>query len=334
LINEGAPRFFAAKAVFVFICADSIAEADDIAPVLQAAYQVKQDLLIISPDISGAALGTMIVNKKNGTVRSCAIRAPKSGEWRVRTMEDIAIATGGKVFSSDSDSPLREMTPDRIISYFGSCSEVCVTGARTILTDGHGDEEAIAAHIEQLRSLVETDLPNKQRHQERLATITGKIGAVMVPGYNTAEKAARRFIVEDGIYACMSALRGGVIPGGGCGFKKMIEVIKATPEPTTLNGLHAKELLLGVLRRPMELLIANAVEGGIPGPETYRLLNLFLSEPSDSRGIDIRTLQMADLKEAGVWEPALVPLTAMRLAFSCATTIGNTKAMILQQEKA
>ena len=143
---------------------------------------------------------------------------------------------------------------------------------------------------------------------------------------------ARRFLVEDGISACMAALRGGIVPGGCCTFKAMIHAVEKV-EPKGINAERAQEIFLKTLKRPLELLISNAVEGGAPGHETFSLMNQFLSKERFGTGLNVRSMEFGDLDEMKVWEPALVPLTALKIAFGCATTLGNTKAMIVNREE-
>jgi len=318
------------EACLVFVSADTLAEAEEVLPILQTVDHIGQPLLLIAPDIVGNALGMMIINRKQGRVHSCAIRAPGSGERRLRMLEDIALATGGRLFATNHGKDIREFTPNDVMEHLGKAGRVLISDKRTVLFDAGGEEEVVEAHIASLKQAAEDNPHERKRYQERIAQLAGGVGSVFVPGYNNAEKAAHRFLVEDGISACMAALRGGILPGGCCAFKVMLQAVRGI-EPKGLNDVRAKEIFLKTVTRPVELLIANALEGGEPGHDTFDMMGRFLREKRPNWGVDISTMQFANLDKTKIWEPALVPLTALRIAFSCATTLGNTKAMIVQR---
>ena len=319
------------EACFVFVSADGFAEADEVLPLLETAQATGQPFLIIAPEVTGNALGMLIINRKKGVAHSCAVRAPASGEERLRILEDIAVATGGRVFATNQGKDIREFTQADVLEYSGKAGRVIVSDKRTIIIDAGAEDEDVDAHIEQLHELAAQNPFDKKKYEKRIAFISGGIGTVFVPGYNSAEKGARRFLVEDGIAACMAALRGGVVPGGCCSFKKMIQVV-SEDKPEGVNQERARDIFLKVVKRPMELLISNAVEGGNPSDGTYAMMTQLISKKAFDQGLNVRTMTFGNLPKMGVWEPALVPLTALKIAFGCATTLGNTRAMIVQDK--
>lgn len=319
------------EACLIFVSADGLADSEEVTPILEAAAITGQPVLVIAPDITLNALGTMLVNSRKGTVKCCAVRAPGSGEKRQAMLSDIAVATGGKLYSCDTGKRLRDCTADDIMEYIGKAGRAIISDHRTVIIDARGDEDEVKARVEQLKQFIEDNPLERAKFQERIAQLTGGIATVYVPGINKSEKNTGRFTVEDGISACMAALRGGILPGGGCPFRVMRNAVL----PIKAKGLsdqHAKDIFLHMITKPVELLIANAVEAGVPAHKTYALMSKFLGKKGVSAGLNVRTMQFGDLDEMKIWEPALVSLTAMRLAFSCATTLGNTSAMIVQKD--
>lgn len=326
LVLGGAPG----SACMIFISADTLTESEELLPVLGAAVSTGQPLLVVAPDITGNALGIMVVNAKKNTLQCCGIRAPGSGERRAALLQDIAVATGGRIYSSDTGMVLREMTSETILHEFlGKADQAVISDRRTVIVNPGGDEDLIKEYIARLRDEQAKNPLEQQKYQERIAQLTGGIGTVYVPGYNISERVAGRYFVEDGINACFAALRGGIIPGGGAAFRAMIHAVEAAT-PESINDERARDIFLATVKKPIELLIANALEGGIPGHRTYSSMVEFLSLPDDE-GIDLRTMKVVNFDQAKIWEPLLVPLTAMKLAYGCATTLGNAKAFITQK---
>jgi len=318
------------QACLLFLSNDTLADAQDTYPILDAAHKMGQPVLIIAPDIVGNAAGMMIVNRQQGNAESCAVRAPGSGEQRINMMRDLAIATGGRVFSSDQGKSLKDMK-DEVIEYFGKAGRVIVSESRTVIVDAGGEADQIEDHITMLRKAVVENPLESEKYQARIAQLTGGVGSVFVPGYNSAERIASRYFVEDGISACFAALRGGIVPGGGCSFKAMHKAVSEAPVDGPMAE-RAKEIFLKMVKRPLELLISNAIEGGTPEDQTFGILTDVLRKKGFNSGIDIRTMEVCDVAKRMIWEPVLVPLTALRIAFSCATTLGNTKAIINQRK--
>jgi chaperonin GroEL len=162
--------------------------------------------------------------------------------------------------------------------------------------------------------------------EERLARLAGGVGTIFVGGRNDAEVKSNLFLVEDGIHACFSALRKGVIPAGGVAFKWAIEVGQAY-EPADVDGQTAKDIFLAVMQSPLEQLIANALEAGVPGTATFQTIGAMLTRDKNV-GYNILTGRFEDFRESFLVEPTVLSVEALRTSFGCGSTLGTVAAAL------
>src|SRR5919198_87345 len=198
---------------YILITDKKIAGLNEILPVLEKALQVTKNFVIIAEDIDGEALATLVVNKLRGTVNALAIKAPGFGDRRKAMLQDIAILTGGTVISEEIGRKLDSATTEDL----GRARRVLSDKDNTTFIEGHGDEKAIRARIEQIRAQIETTTSDfdREKLQERLAKLAGGVAVLKVGAATETELKEKKHRVEDALSATRAAIEEGVVPGGG-----------------------------------------------------------------------------------------------------------------------
>jgi chaperonin GroEL len=310
----------------ILITEKRIQHVKEMLPLLEAVSQQNKSLLIISDDLDGEALSTLVVNKMRGILKVVAVKAPEFGDKKKAMLEDIAALTGGTVVSEEKGMKLDKFNQD----WFGKARKVTVGKDTTTIVDGKGTEEAITERIENLKELIDNTVSpyEKEILQDRLAKLVGGVAMVHVGGHTEVEMKEKKDRVDDALHATKAALEEGILPGGGIALLNASDHLEGilegdlTSHPDQEKGIN---IIIRAIRKPFEQILLNAGET----QETIheRMYELVQGE-SKWRGFNPRTGKYVDMLETGIIDPTKVTRLALENAASVAGTMLITECVI------
>ncbi|MFH1485248.1 MAG: chaperonin GroEL [Chloroflexota bacterium] len=303
---------------YILITDKKISAVSDLLPALEKILQVSKNLVIVSEDVDGEALATLVVNKLRGTLNCLAVKAPGFGDRRKAMLEDMAILTGGKVISEEVGRKLDSAT----VTDLGRARRVVSNKDETTLIEGKGSDDAIQARMKQIKAQIDetTSDFDREKLQERLAKLAGGVAVIKVGAATEVELKEKKHRVEDALSATRAAVEEGIVPGGGVAFINALPVLdKIKAEGDEATGVA---IVRRALEAPMRLIAINA------GMEGSVVVDAVKKAAKPGYGYDALRNDFGDMHKKGIIDPTKVTRAGLENAASIAAMVLTTECLV------
>ena len=312
---------------YILVTDAKISNLQELLPMLEGFVKVSKNLVIISEEVDGEALATLVVNKIRGTFNALAVKAPGFGDRRKAMLEDIAVLTGATFVSEETGRKLDSVKVEDL----GRADRVISDKDNTTIVGGKGDAKLIQQRVEQIAKQIEqtTSDYDREKLQERLAKLSGGVAVINVGAATETELKEKKLRVEDAVHATKAAVEEGIVPGGGVALLHAREVINAL-------GLEGEEktggkILYNALEKPARMIITNAGEDA--GKVLGEITRLEKEQNNPNLGFNVLTMKYIDLVKEGIMDPTKVTRSALQNAVSVAIMVLTTECLVSEAPK-
>ena len=305
---------------FVLITDKKISSIQEILPLLEQIVKMGKKLVIIAEDVEGEALTTIILNNLRGTFKVAAVKAPGFGDRRKEMLKDIAILTGGEVISSELGLELNETTIDQL----GMAKHVVIQKENTIIVDGAGDKNEIAARVNQIKASIETTTSDfdREKLQERLAKLAGGVAVIKVGAATEIEMKEKKLRIEDALAATKAAVEEGIVAGGGTAFVNAMPAVEKLIPSLDGDEKTGAKIILKALEAPVRQIAENAgLEGSV-------IIDKIRRSRKVGYGFDAYNEVYCDMIPSGIVDPTKVTRSALQNAASVAAMVLTTESLV------
>lgn len=304
----------------ILITDKKISNIQDLLPLLEQIVKTGKKLLIIAEDLEGEALSTLLLNKLRGTFTCVAVKAPGFGDRRKEMLKDIAVLTGGQVISEEIGLELKDAT----LEMLGRARQVKVNKEGTVIVDGAGAQEEIAARVANIRHAIENTTSDfdREKLQERLAKLAGGVAVIKVGAATETEMKEKKLRVEDALNATRAAVEEGIVAGGGVAYVNAVAAVAAAADVAEGDEKTGVNIVVKALQEPVKQIAANA---GIDGAV---VLEKIRESGKVGYGFDAYTETYCDMIASGIVDPTKVNRFALQNAASVAATVLTTESIV------